>query len=111
MSQPQIALLVFETLQANTGADFVLQLVEAFAGEAPVLMARLRAAAAAGDAELFETTAHNLKSNGIAFGATRLAEMASRLEWQGLAAEAAAIDELAAAVAAAVVALRAMAQA
>jgi HPt (histidine-containing phosphotransfer) domain-containing protein len=111
MNPPTIAMLVFETLQANTGADFVLQLVEAFADEAPVLMARLRAAAAAGDADLFETTAHSLKSNGITFGATRLAELASRLEGQGLATEPDAVDELAAAVAAALVSLRAMARA
>ncbi len=102
--------LVLEALQANAGADFVLTLVEAFAEEAPGLLAELRAAAALRDTERFETAAHALKSNGVTFGATRLAEMARRLEWAGRVAESAAVDELAAELAAAVVALRAMAR-
>ena len=53
-------------------------------------------------AEHFETTAHSLKSNGVAFGASRLAEMAARLEGQGLAAGSAPVDALAAELAAAV---------
>ena len=114
MSHPVIDLFVFEALQANAGADFVLQLVEAFAEEAPQLTQQLRAAAAAGEANKFETIAHSLKSNGVTFGAARLSEQAARLEWQGLAAApaviAAAIDELAAEIAALVPALRAAAR-
>ena len=117
MSHPVIDLFVFEALQANAGADFVLQLVEAFAEEAPQLTQQLRAAAAAGEANKFETIAHSLKSNGVTFGAARLSEQAARLEWQGLAAApaaapeiAAAIDELAAEIAALLPALRAAAR-
>lgn len=80
MNPPRIQLLVFEALQANAGADFVRHLVEAFADEAPTLVMQMRRAAAAGDAESFETLAHSLKSKGIAFGAARLAEMARRQE-------------------------------
>jgi histidine phosphotransfer protein HptB len=107
---PVIDTLVFEALQANAGAEFVMRLVEAFAEEGPQLVDRLRHAAAVGDIELFETTAHSLKSNGVAFGAARLAEMARQMERQGLGDEPLAVharvDALAAEVAAAVVALR-----
>ncbi|MCV2367068.1 Hpt domain-containing protein [Roseateles oligotrophus] len=114
MNNPTIAPLVFEALQANAGADFVLQLVEAFAEEAPRLTQQLRAAAETGDATQFETIAHSLKSNGVTFGALRLTEMAARLEWQGLAADSAAIEvaiaELVGEVAAIVPILRAVAR-
>jgi histidine phosphotransfer protein HptB len=110
MNPPRIQLLVFEALQAHAGADFVSQLVEAFAEEAPTLVAQLQRAAAAGDAETFENTAHSLKSNGVAFGATRLAELAGRLEGQGLAAGGHAIAELSAELTAVVPGLRALAR-
>ena len=103
--------LVFEALQANTGADFVCELVETLADEAPMLVNRLRQAHAAGDADLFETTAHSLKSNGITFGALHLAQLALQLERQGLDAGLDQINALAAAVAAAVQALRTLAHA
>lgn len=101
---------VFEALQANAGADFVLTLIDAFAEEAPLLMDGLRQAAAAGDGEGFETAAHTLKSNGITFGATRLAEMARGLEWQGAAAGDAAVQALAAELDDTLAALRALAR-
>jgi HPt (histidine-containing phosphotransfer) domain-containing protein len=114
MDHPLIDPLVFEALQANAGADFVLQLVEAFAEEAPLLATQLRGAAAAGDAAQFETIAHSLKCNGVTFGASTLAELSSRLEWLGLAAEGAAIeaaiDELTAVLMAVLTQLRAAAQ-
>lgn len=102
--------LTLEALQANAGADFVVKLVEAFAQEAPALLAELRTAAAVNDVERFETAAHALKSNGVTFGATRLAEMARRLEWAGRVAGNGDLDELTAELAAVVVALRAMAR-
>lgn len=104
----------FEALQANAGADFVLTLIDAFAEEAPALLADLRSAAALGDAERFETAAHTLKSNSITFGASRLAEMARALEWQGPSAEPAgaeALDLLEAQLLATLAALRALARA
>ena len=100
----------FEALQANAGADFVLTLIEAFAEEAPPLVAELRRAAALGDAERFETAAHNLKSNSVTFGAVRLAELARHLEGQGPLADDAAVDALARELAATLAALRAMAR-
>ena len=98
-----------EALQANAGADFVLTLIDAFAEEAPRLLAALGRAAAARDVDGFESAAHSLKSNATTFGATRLAEMARRLEWAGPSAGGAAIDALAAELGMALVALRALA--
>ena len=100
----------FEALQANAGADFVLTLIEAFAEEAPRLLAELSRSAAQGDGEGFESAAHTLKSNSITFGATRLADMAQRLERQGPTAEGAGIDVLSAELRATLAALQALAR-
>jgi len=110
MKLPRINADTFEALQANAGADFVVTLVEAFAEEAPQLIEALRAARAQADAERFESAAHALKSNGVAFGAVRLAEMARHLEWQGASAASEAVDELAAELAAVLSALRTLAR-
>ena len=113
MNDSDIDPFVFETLQANAGADFAAQLVEAFAEEAPLLAGQMRAAAAIGDATQFENIAHSLKSNGVTFGAGRLTALAAGLERQGVAmgeAGQAALDELAAEIANVVRALRAAAQ-
>lgn len=110
MTLPRIDAHSFEALQANAGADFVVTLVEAFAEEAPRLLVELRAALDAADSDRFETAAHTLKSNGVAFGATRLAEMARRIEWQGLATAETDIDALAAELDAALAALRTLAR-
>lgn len=110
MTLPTIDPRSFEALQANAGADFVLTLIEAFAEEAPKLLVALRAAGARGDAAAFEDAAHTLKSNGITFGATRLAEMARRLEWQGPGAADEGIEALAAELDLTLAALRALAR-
>ncbi len=110
MKLPRIDAHTFEALQANAGADFVITLIDAFAEEAPRLLADLRAALAAADGERFVTAAHTLKSNGVAFGATRLAEMARRIEWQGLEAPAPDVDALAAELDATLTALHALAR-
>ena len=96
-------------MQANAGADFVRQRVETFAEEAPRLVIALRTAAAATDREAFETAAHTLKSNGVTFGAIRLAEMARHIEWQGLATPASEVDVLASELDASLTVLRALA--
>ena len=86
---------VFDELQATAGADFVVDLVDTFAEEAPGLLADMRNALADGAAERFRRAAHSLKSNSSTFGATRMAEMARTLELGGLPANAAPIDQLA----------------
>ena len=71
---------VFRGLQESAGAEFVVELVDAFAHEAPLMLQALASARAEGAAEVFRRTAHSLKSNGLTFGATRLAAMARELE-------------------------------
>lgn len=110
MTQPVINPHTFDELQANAGADFVAELVETFAEEAPGLVAEMRGVPAAGSADRFRRAAHSLKSNSSSFGATRLATLARDLELGGLPADAGAIDALAAELETALVALRSLAR-
>jgi HPt (histidine-containing phosphotransfer) domain-containing protein len=104
-----IDLNVFRELQANAGADFVTELVDTFLEEAPGMLAALKSARAAGDADAYRRAAHSLKSNSLTFGATALAVQARAIELGGMhadaATDAAAIDQLAAAYAEAASAL------
>jgi HPt (histidine-containing phosphotransfer) domain-containing protein len=109
MSTPVIDLPAFTELQDNTGADFVIELVDTFAAEAPGMLAELRAAWAAGSADRFRRAAHSMKTNAMSFGALRLGDAARALELGGLPKEAAAIDELASCCAEALAALQALA--
>ena len=101
----------FDELQASAGADFVAELVDTFAEEAPTIVAEMRAALAAGSADRFRRAAHSLKSNSSTFGATRLADLARSLELGGLPLDAAAVDGVAHELAATIVALRETARA
>ena len=74
----------FAALQDMAGAEFVVELVNAFFEEAPVMLADLRSSLAQGDAEKFRRTAHSLKSNSNTFGAQDLAAIAKDLELSGL---------------------------
>jgi HPt (histidine-containing phosphotransfer) domain-containing protein len=87
----------FAELQATAGADFVVELIDTFLAEAPGLLAELRAARAAGDADGYRRAAHSLKSNGNTFGAMALGAQAREIELAGLgeaAMDAARIDAL-----------------
>jgi len=94
-THPAIDRSVFSELQANVGADFVVELVETFAQEAPTLIDAIRAALVSGDLTTFRRTAHALKSNSNAFGATQLAEPSRGLELGSVAAEPGNVDALA----------------
>ena len=100
----------FDELQANAGADFVIELVNTFAEEAPGLLAELRGARAAGAAERFRRAAHSLKSNSSTFGATGLADLARALELGGLPPDDSAIDALAREVETSLAALQTLAR-
>ena len=110
MTHPVIDPHTFDDLQANAGADFVVELVDTFAEEAPSLLVEMRAAVAEQSAERFRRAAHSLKSNSSTFGATRMAEMARTLELGGLPPDAAAVDALAAEFAVVIAALQALAR-
>jgi histidine phosphotransfer protein HptB len=91
----------FRDLQQIAGAEFVVELVDTFAEEAPQLLSELRSAWEAGAADRFRRAAHSLKSNGQTFGATEVAQLARMLETDGLPASTAPIDALQACVTAA----------
>ncbi|MCU0923894.1 MAG: Hpt domain-containing protein [Burkholderiaceae bacterium] len=95
MNAALIDLATFQELQANAGAEFVAELVDTFAEEAPQILAEMRSALDAAAAERFRRAAHSLKSNSNTFGARHLAEMARALELGGLPADAAPVDALA----------------
>ncbi len=112
MNEKPIDLAVYSELQATTGPEFVLELVDTFLEEAPGMLSELRNARADGNAERFRQAAHSLKSNANIFGAVRLAARARELELKGLDADPirdeAALETLEATYATASAALRAL---
>ena len=100
----------FAELQDNAGSDFVVELVDTFAEEAPLLLAELRSSFASGAADTFRRAAHSLKSNSSTFGASALAELARTLELGGMPATAEPIEALAQELARSVAALQALAR-
>ena len=92
-----VALIEHNTLarlRKSAGDDFVAELVQAFAEDAPGLLDDLHSAQAVGDAGRFTSAAHALKSNAQTFGAMGLAEAARVLEHGGLPADPAALQTL-----------------
>lgn len=106
MDRPLIDPAIFRDLQESAGTDFVVELVDTFAEEAPGLIAELRTALADGAADRFRRAAHSLKSNGQTFGVTRLAEQSRVLEHGGFPADAASVDALSDELQAALAALK-----
>ena len=84
----------FAELQDAAGAEFVNELVDTFLEEAPGMLAELRSAMQAQQADKFRRAAHSLKSNCHTFGATRLGTMARDLEANGLSSGVGAVDAL-----------------
>lgn len=111
MSAAPIDPHTFDALQATAGADFVAELVETFADEAPALVAELRDARVAHAADRFRRAAHSIKSNASTFGAGHLAGLALALELGGLPGDGAGVEACAREVEAAIGALRALARA
>jgi HPt (histidine-containing phosphotransfer) domain-containing protein len=100
-----IDVATFRELQDTAGADFVAELVDTFFEEAPGMLAALRAAQAASDADAYRRAAHSLKSNSLTFGATALAA-AARVQELGGIGSVADVDALDAEYARAAAALR-----
>jgi HPt (histidine-containing phosphotransfer) domain-containing protein len=90
MTEPTIDRAVFDELKEAAGAEFVLELVDTFLAEAPLLLDELSRAFAQREADAFRRVAHSLKSNANTFGAHALGAMAKELELGGLAPVAAA---------------------
>ena len=93
-TSPVIDRATFEELKDTAGADFVTELADTFLEEAPLMLAELRSAQAAGSADRFRRAAHSLKSNSQTFGATALGAMARDLELGGLVTDATPVDAL-----------------
>ncbi len=112
MDAPAIDRATFTELQEAAGAEFVTELVDTFLEDAPALLAELRSARAAADADRFRRAAHSLKSNSHTFGATALGTLARELELNGLntdpARDLAAIDAIDATYAQAAAELKAL---
>ena len=108
MNKKPIDLAVYSELQATTGPEFVLELVDTFLEEAPGMLSELRNARADGNAERFRQAAHSLKSNANIFGAVSLAARARELELNGLDADPVRDEALEATYATASAALRAL---
>lgn len=94
MTDPVIDLPTFTALQEAAGAEFVVELVDTFLQEAPVMLAELRSAQATGTADAFRRAAHSIKSNSHTFGATKLGDMARDIELGGMITDPAPIDAL-----------------
>ena len=94
MNEPIIDPAVFDELKDTAGAEFVAELAATFFEEAPQMLAELRRAQAAGDADGYRRAAHSLKSNSNTFGAMRLGAAARDQELGGLPADATPIDRL-----------------
>ena len=60
MTASTIDRATFDALREAAGAEFVVELVDTFAEEAPGMLAELRRALAANDAETFRRAAHSL---------------------------------------------------
>ncbi len=81
MTEYVIDRAVFDSLKETMGADYIVEVVDAFLEEAPTLIAQLRPALDASDTDTFRRAAHSVKSNAATFGATKLFEQARELEF------------------------------
>ena len=83
---PAIDRATFDELKETAGSEFIVELVDTFLSEAPLMLDDLRHSLATGNADGFRRAAHSLKSNANTFGAHTLAAMAKDLELGGIAA-------------------------
>ena len=83
----------FEKLTTDVGADFVGELIATYCEETPPLIAKLRYALGANDADAFRRAAHSIKSTSNTFGALSLGEAARELEMMGRAGDLAGAQE------------------
>ena len=101
--KPTLDMKVYHQLCIDLGdedgsAGIVLGLVNDYRADAKRLVADLRQSLAQNNAEVFQRSAHTLKSNSAMFGAMKLSAMSKALEEMGKAKNLAGADELLAAV-------------
>jgi HPt (histidine-containing phosphotransfer) domain-containing protein len=97
MPEQPIDASAFAELLENVGGDreFLAELVGTYVSDSPRLFAELRAAIAAGDAEVARRSAHSLKSTSASMGALALSRLCREIE---MAAAAGSLAELEASV-------------
>jgi HPt (histidine-containing phosphotransfer) domain-containing protein len=80
---PVIDQATFEELKEMSGADFINELIDTFLEDAPKMIAEIKSALEANNADTFRRAAHSMKSNAATFGAGQLAALAKELEMLG----------------------------
>lgn len=80
---PIIDQATFEELKQMSGEDFINELIDTFLEDAPKMIAEIKSALNANNADSFRRAAHSMKSNASTFGATELAVLARELEMLG----------------------------
>ena len=81
--------------------DFIAEMIDAYFDDTASLLAGMREALAAGDAEALRRAAHTLKSNSATFGAMALSALCRELEEHGKHGAIEGADELVAQIEAA----------
>jgi signal transduction histidine kinase/CheY-like chemotaxis protein/ligand-binding sensor domain-containing protein len=81
-------------LQARTGQELVLPIIERFLAEAPLRLEELRVALAAKDDRHLVFVAHAFKGSGAQLGAHRLAQICQDLETRGRRMEWPGVEEI-----------------
>lgn len=75
------------SLQSPSSPGFLAELIDLFLKEADAHMEKLRASAAARDAQVFERSAHTLKGSSGNLGAQAMSRMCAELQVAGRAAD------------------------
>src|SRR5512139_2225827 len=75
----------YQQLKDQVGADFVIELIDAYAVETADLIDRLQQALAGADAAVFGRMAHSIKTSSASLGALAFAQQARELEMMGRA--------------------------
>src|SRR5512139_121363 len=75
----------YQQLKDQVGADFVIELIDAYAVETADLIDRLQKALAGADAAVFGRLAHSIKTSSASLGALAFAQQARELEIMGKA--------------------------
>jgi histidine phosphotransfer protein HptB len=81
--EPVIDPLAFAELKATVGADFIVELIDAYLDDTPRLIKELAESLAQKDATKFGRTAHSIKSSSAALGALQFSTLAKELELIG----------------------------
>ena len=80
---PVIDQKTFDELKQMSGDDFINELIDTFLDDAPAMIAEIKSALEANNADAFRRAAHSMKSNAATFGAMQLAALAKELEMLG----------------------------